>query len=289
MTFTYMVQTTDWLGITPLLVLALMTLVVMMVDLILPHAGTRSKHSGPANFAILPIVALVGVTATIAAVIVLFFVDRPAQVFNHMLAADNGTLYAYLLILVAGTLAIFLSPAYLKRLNLVHQGEYYALLMLAMVGMMLLAGATSFLIVFVGLEMFSLALYILCSFVAQRKASQEAGMKYFLLSSFASAFLLYGIAMLYAATGSTTFTTIAQFVSKFAQTNHASTPTLLLIALGLLSVGFAFKVSAVPFQSWTPDVYEGAPAPVTAFMSVGTKVAALMAFVRVFGFMLLPI
>jgi NADH-quinone oxidoreductase subunit N len=120
--------------------------------------------------------------------------------------------------------------------------------------------------------------------VEQRKASQEAGIKYFLLSSFASAFLLYGIALIYAATGSTALTTIANFVKPL---HHA--PILLLAGMGLLTVGLAFKVSAIPFQTWTPDVYQGAPSPVTAFMSVGTKVAALLAFVRVFGFVLLPV
>src|SRR5205823_13521220 len=122
--------------------------------------------------------------------------------------SDFGSLYAYVIILSASILGILLSPAYLKRLNLVHQGEYYALFLLATIGMMLLAAATSFLTVFLGLEMLSLALYILCGFVARRKASQEAGMKYFLLSSFASAFLLYGIALTYAATGRTSFACI---------------------------------------------------------------------------------
>ncbi len=283
MTFTYSVSPQDWLGIIPIVVLVVMALVVMLVDLVLPHAGERSKHSGPANFTVLPLVGLLGVVGAMAAAISLFFIAHPTPIFNSMIAADNGTLYADLIILVAGGLGLLLSPAYLKRLNLVHQGEYYALFLLAMTGMMLMAGATSFLIVFVGLEMFSLALYILCGFVDQRQTSQEAGMKYFLLSSFASAFLLYGIALIYAATGHTSFADIQQYVLVHS---HGHAPLLLLIGMGLLTVGFAFKVSAVPFQTWTPDVYQGAPAPVTAFMSIGTKVAALLAFVRVFGFML---
>jgi NADH-quinone oxidoreductase subunit N len=283
MTFTYSVSPQDWLGIIPIVVLVVMALVVMLVDLLLPHDGARSKHSGPANFTVLPLVGLLGVLGAIAAAIVLFFVEHPSPIFNGMIAADNGTLYADLIILVAGGLGILLSPAYLKRLRLVHQGEYYALFLLAMTGMMLMAGATSFLIVFVGLEMFSLALYILCGFVDLRQTSQEAGMKYFLLSSFASAFLLYGIALIYAATGHTTFADIQRYVLT---NSHGHAPVLLLVGMGLLTVGFAFKVSAVPFQTWTPDVYQGAPAPVTAFMSIGTKVAALLAFVRVFGFVL---
>src|SRR5437016_6405590 len=159
--------------------------------------------------------------------------------------------------------------------------------------MMLLAAAVSFLMVFLGLEMLSLALYILCSFVTGRKTSQEAGMKYFLLSSFASAFLLYGIALTYGATGNTSFAGIHSFlISHIAITSSLVTgvsyqlPTLLLLGMGLLIVGFAFKVSAVPFQAWTPDVYDGAPAPVTAFMSVATKAAALIAFARVFDVVL---
>jgi NADH-quinone oxidoreductase subunit N len=292
MTFTYMVSPSDWGRIAPELVLVGMTLILMLVDLLLPHPGERTKHSGPANFVVLPVLALIGIAGAFAATIILFIVGDQHRAFNEMLGSDWASLYAYIIILSACALGVLFSPAYLKRLNLVHQGEYYALVLLATTGMMLMAAATSFLIVFVGLEMLSLSLYILCGFVARRKASQESGMKYFLLSSFASAFLLYGIALLYGATGNTSFIGVAQVIKTIAghgSAGVASIPTLLIVALGLLAVGFSFKVSAVPFQAWTPDVYQGAPGPVTAFMSIGTKVAALVAFVRVFGFVLAPL
>lgn len=291
MTFTYSVTPDDWLGIAPLAALVIMALVVMLVDVMLPHAGERSKHTGPANFLVLPIVSFLGILGAIATTIVLFVIgplntapNHQQQVFNNMVSTDTGTLVAYLIILSAGGLGVLLSPSYLKRLKLVHQGEYYTLLLLATVGMMLMAASTSFITLFLGLEMFSLALYILCSYVARRQSSQEAGMKYFLLSSFASAFLLFGIALTYAATGSTSFIVIANVVRDLT----AASP-ILLVGMALLLVGLAFKVSGVPFQAWTPDVYQGAPAPVTAFMSIGTKVAALVAFVRIFGFVLQPV
>ncbi|HTK05596.1 MAG TPA: NADH-quinone oxidoreductase subunit N [Ktedonobacteraceae bacterium] len=286
-TFTFSATSADWLGIAPELVLLGLTLILMLVELVLPHEGPRTKHSGPANYVVLPIIALLGIVGAFAATITLFLIDHSASVFNHMLGADSVTLYAYLIILTAAGLGVFLSPAYLKRLELVHQGEYYALLLLGTVGMMVLAAATNFIMVFVGIEALSLALYILCAFVARRKTSQESGMKYFLLSSFASAFLLYGIALTYGATGNTSFDGINRFLS--GSQSAGSHSALLLIALGLLTVGFAFKISAVPFQTWTPDVYQGAPAPVTAFMSVGTKAAALVAFARVFDVALAPL
>ncbi|MBA2391710.1 MAG: NADH-quinone oxidoreductase subunit N [Ktedonobacteraceae bacterium] len=294
MTFTFTVAPADWGRIAPELVLIGITLIVMIVDILLPQAGESLKHRGPANYTILPTLSFLGILGALAATITLFLVGDQHTAFNNMVGSDWGSLYAYLIILTAGGLGILFSPVYLKRLKLVHQGEYYALMLLATTGMMLLAAATSFLIVFVGLEMLSLALYILCGFVAQRKSSQESGMKYFLLSSFASAFLLYGIAMTYGATGNTAFNGVAAIVRNIATHSHPigialQSPTLLIIALGLLSVGFAFKVSALPFQAWTPDVYQGAPAPVTAFMSVGTKVAALVAFARVFGLVFLPV
>jgi NADH-quinone oxidoreductase subunit N len=293
MTYTFLVSAADWGRVAPELVLVIFTLLVLITDLLLPQEGQNQKERGPANFLVLPVVSAIGVLGAFAATVILFIVGDHQQAFNHMIGSDWGTLYGYLIVLSASLLAIFFSPAYLKRLRLVHQGEYYALMLLATIGMMLLTGAASFLTVFLGIEMLSLALYILCGFVARRRSSQESGMKYFLLSSFASAFLLYGIALTYGATGNTSFDGVRSFLAThipvpFPNVHLAPsiasfpTHTMLLVAMGLLTVGFAFKISAVPFQAWTPDVYEGAPAPVTAFMSIGTKAAALIAFARVF-------
>jgi len=279
MSFTYTVSAADWGRIAPELVLAAVALLILMVDLLLPRSAKSQKDS--ADLLVLPVLSLIGLAGAIAATIILFIFGDHQPAFNSMIASGQGSLYAYIIILSASFLGILLSPAYLKRLNLVHQGEYYALMLLGTIGMMIMAAAISFLTLFLGLEMLSLALYILCGFVARRSSSQESGMKYFLLSSFASAFLLYGIALIYGATGNTSFSGIMKFISS-----HAHSSTLLLIGMGLLIVGFAFKVSAVPFQAWTPDVYDGAPAPVTAFMSVGTKAAALIAFARVFDVVL---
>lgn len=296
MTFTFTVTAADWGRVAPELVMAVMTLIIMLVDLLLPRSGASAKDSGPTNFAILPLLSLLGIAGAFAATIILFLAGDQQAAFNNMIGSDYGSLYAYIIILSASALGIMLSPAYLKRLNLVHQGEYYALYLLATLGMLLMSAALNFLVIFLGLEMLSLALYILCSYVTRRIGSQEAGMKYFLLSSFASAILLYGIALTYGSTGSTTFINVRSFLS--AVTNPTikglistgfPTHTLLLVAMGLMVVGFAFKVSAIPFQAWTPDVYDGAPAPVTAFMSVGTKAAAIIAFARVFDIVLGPV
>jgi NADH-quinone oxidoreductase subunit N len=289
MTFTYTVTAADWARIAPELILAGMALIVLIGDLLLPQTGGSARERGPSNFVVLPAIALLGLAGAFAATIVLFAVGDQQNAFNNMIASNDGALYGYIIILSASILGMIFSPTYLKRLNIVHQGEYYALFLFATTGMLLLSAAESFLIVFLGIELLSLALYILCGFVTRNKSSQESGLKYFLLSSFASAFLLYGIALTYAATGGTSFAAVGNFLfnhphrfGSIYSIQAVHTPALLLVAMGLLAVGFAFKVSAVPFQAWTPDVYDGAPAPVTAFMSVGTKAAALIAFARVF-------
>lgn len=291
MSFTYVASASDWARIAPLLVLAGMGLITLLADLLLPQ-GAKARlaleklpgASIPFSFLLLPLLGVLGLAGGLTASIVLFIIGDHQTAFNGMLASDQGTMLAYMIIVSAAFLAVLLSPGYIKRQGVIHQGEYYALLLLATIGMMILAAAQSFLIVFVGIELLSLALYILCGYVARRASSQESGMKYFLLSSFASAFLLYGLALIYGATGQTQFAAVTSFLRL-----HPTHSTLLFIGMGLLTVGFAFKVSAVPFQAWTPDVYEGAPAPVTAFMSVGTKAAAIIAFARVFTIVLAPV
>ncbi len=291
MSFTYIASASDWARIAPLLVLAGMGLITLLVDLLLPQGAKArlalaggSDSSIPATYLVLPLLGLLGLAGALAATILLFIIGDHQTAFYGMIASDQGTMYAYIIILSAAMLAVLLSPGYFKRQSLVDQGEYYALLLFATVGMMVLAAAQSFLMVFVGIELLSLALYILCGYIARRNSSRESGMKYFLLSSFASAFLLYGLALVYGATGHTQFGDVLNFLKV-----HQVPSTLLLIGMGLMTVGFAFKVSAIPFQAWTPDVYEGAPAPVTAFMSVGTKAAAIIAFARVFTIVLGPV
>src|SRR5438876_9662660 len=214
MTFTYTVTAADWGRIAPELVLTIMTLIVMIVDILLPQTARGAKDSRPTNYIVLPLLSLLGLAGAFVATIVLFVAGDQQTAFFQMIGSDFGSLYAYIIILSASILGIILSPAYLKRLNLVHQGEYYALFLSATIGMMPLAAAVSFLMVFLGLRMLSLAFYILCSFVTGRKTSQVAGMKYFLLSSFASAFLLYGIALAYGATGSTSFAGVRTFLFR---------------------------------------------------------------------------
>jgi NADH-quinone oxidoreductase subunit N len=195
---------------------------------------------------------------------------------DSMIAVDGFRLFANWIFLVAAALGILISLAYVYRQRL-QAGEYYGLLLLSTAGMMFMAGARDLIVVFLGLEVMSIAVYALSAFNRRDRRSAEAGLKYFLLGAFSTGFFLYGIALVYGATGSTHLPTIAAAVS-----DGSARGALLLFGIAFLGVGFAFKVSAVPFHMWTPDVYEGAPAPVTAFMSAGVKAAAFVAFFRVF-------
>ena len=279
--FTYLPTGADWIRILPELILLVTALVVLLADL----AGV------PGHKPWLPLLSLAGVIGAGVATGWLWANGDYGTAFFGMMSADKLALFADMVVLFAVGLGLLYSPGYIGRQGIRHQGEYYALMLLAALGMMLMPSADNLMIVFVGLEVLSLALYILCAYVVARNRSQEAGMKYFILSSFASAFLLYGMAMTYGSTGTTSLAGIRAFLANPA---HPLNPLsgfgpLLLIGLGLMAVGFAFKVSAIPFQAWTPDVYVGAPTTVTAFMSVGTKVAAFVALARVFLIALGPV
>jgi NADH-quinone oxidoreductase subunit N len=193
-----------------------------------------------------------------------------------MFAVDGVALFTRVTVCVAGLVTVPLGFAYLEDRR-IHRGEYYPLLLFAATGMTLLAASADLLMVFIAIEVLSLALYILSGFAKRDMNSQEAALKYFILGSFASAILLYGIALVYGLAGTTNIAAAGRALAS------ADAPVgLSLAAMSLLLVGFAFKASLVPFHMWTPDVYQGAPTPVTGFMAATTKAAAFAAFIRVF-------
>jgi NADH-quinone oxidoreductase subunit N len=202
--------------------------------------------------------------------------NRGAQSFG-VVTADNFGLFVTLTLVLVGILTVALSGQVVER-DGIPAGEYYALLLFSLGGMMLMAVASDLLLIFLALEILSLAIYVLTAIRRDVKTSVEAAFKYFLLGGFSSAFFLYGIAFTFGVTGTTRLDEIVVVMSS----RLAGQQTLTYLALALLLVGFGFKVSAVPFHMWTPDAYEAAPPTVTAFMSAGVKAAAFAAFVRVF-------
>ncbi len=193
-----------------------------------------------------------------------------------VVAADTFGLFFVMILVVIGVMTMLLSPRLVERDEL-PGGEYYALTLFALAGMMLMAMATDLLVIFLALEVMSLAVYVLTALKRTSEASVEGAFKYFILGGFSSAFFLYGIAFVYGLAQTTKLEGVSQVVAAQA----GGHPVLALVALGLLLVGFGFKVSAVPFHMWTPDAYEGAPTIVSGFMSTGVKAAAFAAFVRV--------
>lgn len=196
--------------------------------------------------------------------------------FGGMVTTGGYAGFFALVFCAAGILSIMLSKSYIRKEGIEH-GEYYALLLISVVGMMLMASAADLIIFFLGLEVMSVSFYVLAAFARKRQGSNEAGLKYFLLGAFATGFLLYGIALLYGATGTTNIKEIILHATTLMHT------PLFLIGLALLLVGLVFKVAAVPFHMWVPDVYEGSPTTVSGFMSTGGKAAAFSVFLIVFA------
>jgi NADH-quinone oxidoreductase subunit N len=256
---------TEYAAIIPILIVALAGAFAMLAEAF-RQPGERMPIAG---------LGLIGLVGAAAASVFLWDTDRSSF---GVIRSDNFALFINLTLCVVGVLTMLFSNEVVERDQL-PAGEYYALTLFAICGMMMMAAATDLLVIFIALEILSLAVYVLTGIRRPSAAGAEAAFKYFLLGSFSSAFFLYGIAFLFAVAGSTRLEPIS--VALSAQ-GVGTPPTLAILGVGLLAVGFAFKISAVPFHMWTPDAYEGAPAIVTAFMSTGVKAAAFAAFVRVF-------
>jgi NADH-quinone oxidoreductase subunit N len=264
------------LDLRPVYPAAILTLTGLVV--LLAQAFTPKGKRAPAAF-----LSLVGLLAALAATRMLYASLGPGRSasLGGSLTADTYALFFQALILGVGVLVVLLSPAYLRSSRL-ERGEYYALMLFSMVGMLGLVSAVDLISIFVALEIMSVALYALAGLQREEEESQESAVKYFLTGAFSSAFFLYGIAILYGISGSTSLVKIAGAVGGSA----AAGTMLPLLGAGLLLVGFGFKVASVPFHMWAPDVYEGAPTTVTALMAAGVKTAAFGALLRVFGFAL---
>jgi len=256
----------DWVSLSPLLALLGGALIVLMFGLL---ADRAAREQG------VPVLTLFVFAITIALTIGRFNHER--TIVAGALRVDDLALTLNL-ILCAGGIATVLFSWHSDAPRQAAHGEYYALLLSSVGGMFLLTSAQNTVVLFLGLELLSIPLYVLCAAEMRREHSLESGLKYLIIGSAGSATLLYGLALLYGATGSTSFSGIALAISQ----HGLGTDPLLLTGIGLCVVGLAFKASIAPFHQWTPDVYEGAPTPITAFMAVATKVAALGAFLRLF-------
>jgi NADH-quinone oxidoreductase subunit N len=226
-----------------------------------------------------PMMPTLSMGVLLAALAAAFYASTiPGDAFNGMLLVDGFATFFRILVLIVGILTVFASTQYLRR-ERAESGEFHALLLFSIVGQCILASANELMMVFIGLEISSIASYILAGYLRDDKRNNESALKYFLLGSFATAFLLYGIAWIYGVTRTTNLAGIREAISA----TGGNIPIALVgAAAALLFVGFAFKISVVPFQIWAPDVYQGAPAPVSAFLSAGPKAAAFAVFVRVF-------
>jgi NADH-quinone oxidoreductase subunit N len=231
--------------------------------------------------------ALTGAVALTGAGLAMIFTctlwDGSASIFNNLYTIDNFGTFFKGLALIVSLLVTLLSLRYAEREDII-KGEYYSLLLFGVLGMMIMVSSTHFITIFIGLEVMSIAVYVLCGLLSGNPRSVEASLKYFLLGAFATAFLLYGMALIYATTGSLDIREIADYV---ASGNFKPTP-MFMIGLAMLIVGFGFKTASVPFHMWTPDVYQGAPTSITAYMATGIKAAAFGAFLRVFYTAFLP-
>jgi NADH-quinone oxidoreductase subunit N len=254
----------DWPALYPVLVVTAACFATLLLD-----ATPRGARPG-----VLAATGVLGVAGAVAVSVLLW--QGPATSFQGMLVVDGFALFLNVIIGAGTILVLLLSVGYLPRLG-VAAGEYYALILFATVGMMLMVAGTDLLVIFLALELMSLSLYVLAGTFRTRPEGNEAALKYFLLGAFASGFFLYGIALLYGATGTTNLGRLGAALSA----PGAARDPMVLAGLALVLVGFGFKTSTVPFHQWAPDVYQGAPTTVAALIATGSKAAAFGALLRV--------
>jgi len=256
-------QGVEYIRILPELVLTIFGMLIMLLDPLMDDR--RSQKT-------LGAVALLGSLAAIAAT--LYQSQFPGVGFWNMIQVDTFSLFFHFLITAITTVVILSSYEYMA-VQQIRAGEYYGLILFGAVGMCLMSSAMELVLIFIALEISSISTYILVGFRRRAAISSEASLKYFLLGSFATAFFLYGVALMFGATGSTSIPTISQILRS------GQVPVLAYVGVALMFVGLGFKVAAAPFHVWTPDVYEGAPAPVVGFMSTAPKAAVFAVLLRI--------
>jgi NADH-quinone oxidoreductase subunit N len=259
-----MIKGTDLSPLLPLIIVIGWACLLLLIDLFIPK-----DRKG--------ITAVLAALGLVAALVVTFLRFGESSVaLSGMIVEDGFSIFLQFIFLATGLAGISLAYDYIKRRE-IQRGEYYILLLFTVGGMMLMASAGDLVVVFLALELLSIPLYVLSGFARPQVESEEAAMKYFLLGAFASSFVVYGIALTYGATQTTQLGEIVTAVQS-----GIANSALLVVGAGLILVGLGFKVAAVPFHMWTPDVYQGAPSSVTAFMSVGAKAGGFAALLRVF-------
>ena len=256
-------QAADYVRILPEIVLAIFGMIVMLLD---PFIDERRNQTT------LGIIALVGSLAALVAT--LFQSQYPGLGFWNMVQVDSFSVFFHFLV-AAITVVVILSSFEYMRVQGIRAGEYYALVLFGAVGMSLMSSAVELVLIFIALEISSISTYVLAGFRLRAAISSESSLKYFLLGSFATAFFLYGVALMFGATGSTSITIIADAL------HSVDIPVLAYVGVAFMFVGLGFKVAAAPFHVWTPDVYEGAPAPIVGFMSTAPKAAVFAVLLRI--------
>src|ERR1039457_7079959 len=246
----------DYIRVLPELILTIFGMVIMVVDPLLDHEKSHQS---------LGTIALIGALAALASTF--WMAQYPGTAFSNVIRVEGFSIFFHFLVIAIAAVSILSSFEYL-RVQRIRAGEYYALILFCTVGMCLMSSAIELVLIFIALEISSISTYVLAGFRRRDAASSESSLKYFLLGSFATAFFLYGVALMFGSTGSTNIDAISRVLRS------SNVPLLAYVATALMFVGLGFKVASAPFHIWAPDVYEGAPAPVVGLMSTGPKAAA---------------